>query len=249
MITKNDRFSYIISQNNSLTPILDLFGVGKGHYYKTIDEVGVELSIDPDFMLTIFKAFDQSCKPDKKLLMKFPLGTILDYLKKTHRYYLEYKIPEMELFLNDIIHKSNQNSSLLVTLDKFFHLYKKKLIAHIKSEEDDLFPYIESIIEQLSGDFSYEKSKKILAKITLQHFEASHNNLEVDLVLMREMTMKNSVKHSNSISSSIFLDHLNLFENELHRHSIIEDAVLVPKAQQLELLLKAKVDRYGSVNG
>ena len=237
MITKKDKFTEIVSQNKSLSSVLERFGIGERDYQKTIEQAGKELNTDPDFMVEIIKAFDENNRPDQKALMKFPIETILDYLKKSHRYYLDKKIPEIEISLHDIIRCSNQGNDVLYALGNLFISYKKKLAEHIVSEEEELFPYIEFLINQLKGEFDYETSKEILSKFTIQQFEESHTNVEEDIEKTRETIVKYSPVETFAMSYRIFLNQLDLFEKDLHRHSILEDEVLVPKAQRLEALV------------
>ncbi len=243
MITKNNTFTEIISQNKSLSSVLERFGVGERDYQKTIEEAGKALNTDPEFMVEIITAFDEDNKPDQKVLMKFPIETILNYLKKSHRYYLDKKIPEIEISLQDIIRRSNQGNAVLFALGNLFIAYKRKLTEHIESEEKELFPYIEFLIGQLRGDFDYKISQKIISRFSIQKFEDSHSNVEEDIEKTRNTIMKYSPVKTFAMSYRIFLNQLELFEKDLHRHSIIEDEVLVPKAQRLEELLKAMVER------
>ncbi|HVD98754.1 MAG TPA: hypothetical protein VNB90_11170 [Cytophagaceae bacterium] len=245
MITKNDKVSEIINQNKSLSSVLERFGIGERDYHKTIEQAGRELNTDPEFMIEIIKAFDQENNPDKKVLMKFPVETILDYLKKTHHYYLEKKIPEIELSLHDIIRRYKGNN-VLFTLGNLFMAYKKKLTDHIRSEEKELFPYIEFLVEQLRGEFEYKSAHKKIFSFSIDHFEASHTNVEEDIQRTRETIVRYSPEQHFAMSYRIFLNQLELFEKDLHRHSIIEDEVLVPKAQQLEQIVKGLVDMHGS---
>ncbi len=246
MITKNDKVSEIISQNKSLSSVLERFGIGERDYHKTIEQAGKELKTDPEFVVEIIKAFDQENKPDKKVLMRFPVETILDYLKKTHHYYLEKKIPEIELSLHDIIRRYHKGNTVLYALGNLFLAYKKKLTDHIRSEEQELFPYIEFLVEQLRGDFNYELSKKRLNCFSIDHFESSHSNVEEDIEKTRDTIVRYSPEQNFAMSYRIFLNQLELFEKDLHRHSIIEDEVLVPKAQRLEQLVKTQVIIQGS---
>ncbi len=246
MITKNDRVSEIINQNKSLSSVLERFGIGERDYDKTIEQAGKELNTDPDFVVEIIKAFDQENRPDKKVLMKFPLETILDYLKKTHHYYLDKKIPEIELSLHDFIRRYQKSNSVIYALGNLFLDYKKKLTDHIKSEEEELFPYIEFLIAQFKGDFSYQEAKRRIGRFSISHFEASHNNVEEDIEKTRDTIVRYSPEENYAMSYRIFLNQLELFEEDLHRHSIIEDEVLVPKAEQLEQILKGRVDMEAS---
>ncbi len=246
MITKNDKVSEIISQNKSLSSVLERFGIGEKDYHKTIEQAGREHNTDPDFMVEIMKAFDQDNKPDKKVLMKFPIETILDYLKKTHYYYLEKKIPEIELSLHDIIRRYHKGNTVLYALGNLFLAYKKKLTDHIRSEEEELFPYIGFLIDQLRGELLSQEARQKLASFSIEYFEASHTNVEEDIEKTRETIVRFSPEQNFAMSYRIFLNQLELFEKDLHRHSIIEDEVLVPKAQRLEQLVKSLVDLQDS---
>jgi regulator of cell morphogenesis and NO signaling len=242
MITKNDRFSEIISQNKSLASVIERFGIEEKDYHKTIEEVSGSIRVDADFMVAIIKGFDQDNQPDKKLLTKFPLETILDYLKKTHQYYLNKRLPEIELSLHDIIRRYHHSNSVLFALGNLFIAYKRKLTEHIQSEEEELFPYIEFLIQQLKGDFDYSRSRSMLQHFSIQHFEESHTNVEEDIARTRDTILRYSPENTFAMSYRIFLNQLELFETDLHRHSIIEDEILVPKAQCLEALVKGMVD-------
>jgi regulator of cell morphogenesis and NO signaling len=243
MIRLNDTFSEIISQNKYLSSIFERFGIGENDYHKTIEEAGKEKNTDPHFMIAILNAFDQDNKPDIKVLMHYPISTILDYLKKSHRYYLDKKIPEIELSLKDIVRTSHQGNQMMYTLGNLFIAYKKKLTEHIVSEEVELFPYIEFIIQQLKNDtIDCYAFGKIHAKFSIQIFEDSHTNVEEDIEKTKHTIMKFSPTQSSAMSYRIFLNQLELFEQDLHRHSIIEDHVLVPKAQLLEDIVKSLAD-------
>jgi regulator of cell morphogenesis and NO signaling len=241
MITKNDTFSYIVSQNKSLTSVLERFGFGEKDYHKTIEQAAKESNTDPDFILEIVKAFDSDNNPDHKVLNRFPVETILKYLKSTHYYYLNKKIPEIELSLHDIIRRHHHGSTVLFALGNLFIVYKRKLAEHIEGEEKELFPYVEYLIQQLRSEYIDKKALEVLSGFNIQLFEDAHTNVEEDIAKTRETILKFSPEKTYAMSYRIFLNQLELFERDLHRHSIIEDEVLVPKAKMLEQLVRRMV--------
>lgn len=239
MITKNNTFSEIISQNNHLYSVVSSFGIDEKEYSKTIAEIGKAKNTDPEFIVEIVKSFDSDNDPDRKALKRFPIQVILNYLKGTHRYYLNKRLPEIELSLHEIIRKYHQDNQVLFTLGNLFIAYKQKLTAHIEGEEKQLFPYIEFVISQLKTEqIDILQTKEYLSSFTIDFFEATHSNIEEDIARTRETIMKFSPEKTYEMSYRIFLNQLELFEKDLNRHSIIEDFILVPKARTLEQLLR-----------
>jgi regulator of cell morphogenesis and NO signaling len=246
MITRFDKFSDIINQNRLLSSVIERLGVDEHCYDKTIQEVSIEINTDADFVVEILKAFDENNQPNIKVLSKFPIQYILDYLQKTHGYYLNKRLPEIEQSLHDLIRMHHNTDPMLIMLGNLFITYKRKLTEHIESEESILFPYINFLISQLRDDFNYHQSNQQLEKFSIIGFEESHEDVEADIAYTKETIIRYSPQQTSALSYRIFLNQLDLFEKDLHRHSIIEDKVLLPKALLLEKLVEGLKLQYES---
>src|SRR4029079_6181204 len=75
-------------------------------------------------------------------LKTFPNAVILDYLIKTHRYYLNKKLPEIEQQLSQL---ATLPGDLPETLASVFSWLQKNMEKHFRIEEQSLFPYIEDL--------------------------------------------------------------------------------------------------------
>ena len=83
---------------------------------------------------------------------------MVDYLKRSHRYYISKRFPEIE---QTIINIKRQEPTLLVNfLDRFLHQYKEDLINHFEIEEKILFPYALKLYNYYH--FEDERNKQFL---------------------------------------------------------------------------------------
>jgi regulator of cell morphogenesis and NO signaling len=96
--------------------------------------------------MAIYKAFECEKFFPKEDLQSFPLRTIIEYLIKTHVYYINQKLPKLEKLLDALISNYGNSELMLFKLKDFFTEYKKNLMAHIQTEEVNLFPYILKLI-------------------------------------------------------------------------------------------------------
>ena len=90
LVYANMRMSEVVSEHLSLIPVINRFGIRLGVGDETVMALCEANDIDTDFFLTIVNTFiNEDYFPEKKL-QNFHLTQIIDYLKQTNRYYLQY---------------------------------------------------------------------------------------------------------------------------------------------------------------
>lgn len=149
---------------------------------------------------------------------------ILEYLKKSHRYYLQKKLPEMENLILGLSH--NATHTISKVLELFFVKFSNELREHIAFEEKYLFPYIQALI--LDESLPHEDFK-------MSDFVEAHNHeLEDYLSDFVEHLSTTFAQLEGMLEFMHFSHHLRGFEVDLRIHSQIEDQVLIPRAILLE---------------
>lgn len=197
---------------------------------KSLDLLLKKENIDVNFFTEMIALFDSEEKMPVTQLKSFDLLVILDYLEKTHCYYLDKKLMEIEQVIFNL-EKNIPENTLLPFLGTFFIWVKENLIFHIKMEEEQLFPYIKSL---------YYKTCEV-SNFTIQHFIDSHT----DTIELQISEVKKHIVRAQSSANDIFpfrilLRHLDDFEKDLRIHATIEDEVLIPLAKKLEEEFRAK---------
>lgn len=198
-----------------------------------------KFELDAELMELILDLYNNDEEFQYQKMRKFSIEQVLNYLQASHRLYLTKKLPEIEQSMLHIFSKYGQSHQLLASLAIFFNDYKNRLIAHIKMEEKEFFPYVKKVIALSKGEISKEEAESILSGSTLDSFDDHHGPIEDDLKEVYKIISENSDTPSTPLPYRVFLNQVELFELELRKHAIIEDHVLVPMLKELETAIRA----------
>jgi regulator of cell morphogenesis and NO signaling len=218
------------------TQILVRYNVAQAHnVVYTYDELR-ELGIQPEFLLAVLGVFEdpEAFRPAE--FEHFPLTVIVDYLQKTHHYYVTKKLLEIEQSIHLLIDAYPRAHPLLVLLRGFYADYKAHLQKHIEVEERELLPYILKMSHAGKlGEWSGSS-----AAISIAEFMHQHHDTEKDLAEVRAAILHYSPPEGNQTLYRILLSQLQVLEKDLAIHAMMEDEVLLPRALELEKELSAK---------
>ncbi|MCR9065447.1 MAG: hemerythrin domain-containing protein [Cytophagales bacterium] len=199
--------------------------------YKASDSVKTEE--DLNLLISDFDA-DLLCSQMESL----SVSQLVKFLRVSHNYYLSKKLPEIEQSLLHIREKYSNTHGLLAGLAVYFNNYKKKLVKHIRMEEEVFFPFIETLVLASEGRLSPEETKELLQATSLADFEDNHDSIEEELREVEQIIKAYASQTEQVLPFSVFLNQVTLFEYELRKHAVIEDMVLVKKVADLEAELR-----------
>lgn len=196
-----------------------------------------DLNIDQNFIYALLRSFENEQEFSPTDFSNFPLEIIVDYLRRTHSLYLTKKLGEIEQSIDILLKNYEDNHPLLIILKRFFQEYKAHLTAHIKFEERALLPYIDNLIKADKGNAQKLESLSEQKDFRIKTFIESHSDTEDDLTEVRKTILGYNPPATNQTPYRILITQLEMFESDLRVHALIEDQVLVPRAQQLEQTL------------
>lgn len=164
---------------------------------------------------------------------EFSLSTILGYLRKTHQLYINRKLGEIQFELSQLTFKDDYKQYWLPMLTQLFEKFSNQLTSHIQDEENNLFPYIDSlIIAKKSNIVKFNIKQKIeLVNYLLAHDDAAERSLKFIIGLLENK----SSELYDQLALGVLVSRLKVLEADLLVHAKIEDEVLIPKAIQLEI--------------
>ena len=149
------------------------------------------------------------------------LQDILNFLRKSHRYYRDVMVPNLAAGLERLTEPCNEQQRQ--TLWKFFTDYKQELLNHFSYEENVAFPYIEAMLDdERSGLFS------------MGEYEQNHSNVQEKLDDLKNLIIKYRPAECREEDVNQVLYCLYALEMDLEKHTFIEDDVLIPAATRLE---------------
>jgi regulator of cell morphogenesis and NO signaling len=237
-LTKNMKMSHAIHANYHLLPVIKRFGIELGFGDATIEQVCVDKGIDTEFFLDIANSFlDENYFP-KKHLACFSVSQLIEYLKRTHDYYLNEKLPLLEGLIKKLVQTSQADKGKLKLIEDFFCEYKGELQVHLKREEEVVYPYVLKIEKQFfntDGDQGMEQSGK---KYSIHDFADEHDNMEEKLYDLKNLLIKYLPPQDDQSLLHSIINELFELEKDLADHSRMEDKVLVPKIADMEEKMK-----------
>ncbi len=238
LIQKEMKLAEVIHHDHFLIPVINRFGIHLGFGNKTIDELCRENDLNTEFFLTILNAYHDHQYFPKKHLQSFPASLLVSYLIRSHQYYLEEKVPEIEKLINNLSEETEMDSETLELLKNFFSEYKHELVNHIRREEDRVYPYIVELETAVSSGTVPKNVSRQMADYPITDYEAEHENVEEKLFDLKNIIIKYLPETKDDKPFFRVLKELFALENDLNDHSRIEDMILVPKVEAMEYSLK-----------
>jgi len=193
-----------------------------------------EIDIDREFIYVLLQTFEDLNAFDPESYRQFSLQTIVDYLRRTHRFYLSKKLLEIEQSIGILRRDYSGDHPLLAILDTFYRNYKKELTEHIRSEEAQVLPYIDQLLKMELDSTRTPHSFRKSYTVSLHHFVDNHRDTEEDLARVRTAILQYKPPVTNQTPYRILITQLQAFEKDLAVHALIEDHVLIPRALELE---------------
>lgn len=204
--------------------------------------------VQGDFILSLLDLFEDESTFIKENFDRFPIPVITDYIRRTHRYYLEKKLPEIEQSVQMLLSGYSEEHPILFLLRSFYNNYRKDLTDHIRAEEELLLPYVDLLQRFQESALSAHHLFRRTAAGVLQKFMTQHHGTEEDLKQVRETIMQYQPPALNQTPYRILLLQLQSFEKDLTVHSIIEDYVLVPRALLMEEIYNEQLRAFANHN-
>lgn len=215
------KMAELLDLDSSLLGVLPRMGMGFGFGDDTVEQACAKSGVSTSTFLLICNvyAFDDYF-PSPEILQSAVLGDILKYLHSSHSYYIDVAINNIAKLIESMIAPCNEVFKKIIW--KFFTDYKKELLGHFQYEEEKVFPYVRSVLAHEEGDYN------------IMQYETNHSNVEEKLGDLRNIIMKYLPKECDNTEISVVLSNLWLLERDLHRHTEIEDVILVPIVNSLE---------------
>ena len=223
LFSKEAKLAELIDGDRRLLQLLPRFGIALGFGDHSVEEVCRMNNVSADLFLFICEVYsDTDFAPASDELIYGDMSGLLPYLRASHRYYLDERFPHLEEHLQRIIEACGPKYGHM--LRQFYDEYKQEVMRHIQYyEEEVVFPYIEALCNGQRPS-SYQ----------IEEFEHNHTNIQDVLDDMMNILLKylpGDILPKERIEISLDIMELS---DDLNRHSIIEDHLLIPYVESLE---------------
>lgn len=216
--------SDLIFENPSLLLLMEHFNINIVVRNKTVEQICSEDQINRQIFINIANMYNGFFPSKMENIGSPDARVIIRFLKNSHRYYLEEKIPEIRGHIQDLYAQNNIREIGLV--ETFFDEYSQEVKEHLNYEDSVAFPYFSYLTHGDSG-----------AKGTIfsaEEYRNHHTDIESKLSELKNLLLKHiPLKQDGTIRRKLLTSLFEL-EHDLAIHSVIEESILIPLIKKIE---------------
>lgn len=219
----NDKMSALLGNDPHALRIVSRFPISLGVGDKTIGEVCNEHDVHTDTFLAIVNYGNSQSQ-----INKISIQALMDYLRLSHEHFFNFALPRLRRELIEAIDYTVSETKVPILIIKYFDEYVNEISIHMHHENEQVFPYIESLLKG-------EKTKKFsIEQFASQHRAVDDQNIAHKLSELKDLIIKYYPKESdNSLLLEALYD-LFVTEKDIATHCDIEDNLLLPAIRLLE---------------
>ena len=222
LFSSDSRLSDLITAHPSLLSLLSRLGISLGFGDRSIADVCEESGVDTAFFLLICNVYTfNNYVPSTAAILGTDMTGLVPYLEKSHKYYVEKRLPHIECHLDAIAQKLNARIGRVFI--SFFKEYKEDVETHFMHEERDVFPHIRGLM-----------AGKRDATYSIGEFIDTHSDIEGKLDDLLNIVFKYLPPQVDDDNVLDVVDDILRLSEDLKKHTFIEEKIMVPLVKHLE---------------
>jgi regulator of cell morphogenesis and NO signaling len=222
LFSEKMKLADLVLANCRLLYVFPLFGIEIGMGETTVKSACEKHGISTDFFLLVCNlyTFDEYM-PDRDTMAQISLKDLLKYLHNSHTDYLENRMPKIKNQILQLIEGSN--SVHIKMLTEFCEKYIREVITHFNYEETVVYPYISALLNgEKPGNYN------------IKQYEDNHSNIDAALEDLKNIIIKYLPPECTIEKWRDVLIDLFFFEDDLRKHTLIEDKILISVVERIE---------------
>lgn len=168
---------------------------------------------------------------------KWSVDFLIDYIINIHHHYLTQTLPQLAANLEGFAEEHQNRFPVFTELNTLFSELSKTCPAHLKQEEENIFPYLRQVAHAYQDGDTGSFAKllvKTLGKPLASIVEQEHQMLSNSILRFRELTGNYSPLPGACPSHKVILHQLRELDNDMVQHFYLENEVLIPKVMKME---------------
>lgn len=220
-IEPDTKLADLVHTDHRLLLTINRFNIPFGFRDKTIQEVCKQNQVDTACFIAIMRLLTNPENFDTQAYLHLNPAAMLGYLRNSHYYFLEKRLPDIRENLSAILENVDEISRTSIL--NFFDQYFKEVQEHMGYENLIVFPYIEKLLngEPLNG-------------FSINEFESHHSNIHEKLIDLKNIIIKYLQLPGDNYKVTNVLFDIFQSEEDINIHCYIENEILVPIVRNIE---------------
>lgn len=215
-----DKMISLLQDNYAMLRCLGSFGIKLGFGNMTVEELCESEGVDSFTFLSVVN-YSINGYLGANDVSRLSVPTLLKYLKASHEYYLGFELPFIRKELVDTLDANNPVASLIL---KIYDEYARSIVQHMKYEEKNVFPYVESLLNGVARD-----------NYTIETFSKHHDQTDLKLRELKNIIIQYLPADERS-TNQLYATLYDIYNCEawLAQHAEVEDNIFIPAVQLME---------------
>lgn len=222
LFSPGTKLADLIESNYELLAILSRLSIPLGFGETSVGEMCRRHHLSPELFLLICRIYSsQAPARPCETLTTADLSDIMNYLHASHVYYLNTVLPRLDARMEAMIEACEGVQRKI--LHSFFADYRREVDNHFDYEEHTVFPYVRALLggERLGG-------------YNILCFEDNHSDIDGKLSDLKSIVIKYLPESCPAELRHEVLFEIFRFEEDLRKHTEIENSILIPLVEKLE---------------
>ena len=234
-----DPLSDLISDDYRMLQILSRFNLTLGFGDRSVEDACKSSGVDTGTFLAVVNFVKAGSKAHVgELVEDVNVGALLDYLKRSHTYFLDFRLPAIRRKLIESIDCSGNQIAFLIL--KFYDEYAAEVGRHMNYENKHVHPYVETLLQG-----HLPESGQHFSTLIHQHRD-SHESIEKSSGELKSIIIKYYPSDSNAPLLNEVLMDIYMMEEELLLHCRMEDSLFAESVARLEEEVRQRPSRGDS---
>ncbi len=223
---RNDPMSDVISDDYRMLQMLHRFGITLGFGDQSVAETCRAAGVDVSTFLAIVNYVkDTTFAHVNELADEVQLPDLIRYLKNSHQYFVDYRLPHIRRQLIEAIDVSSGNRVAYLIL-RFYDEFANEVARHMEYENTHVHPHVEILLQ---GRLPATSFHAVVAQHADSHASIAKSITELKNIIIKYNPSNNNAQLLNDVLMDIFMT-----EEALQAHCRMEDTLFAECVQRLE---------------
>lgn len=219
----------IICDDYRILQVISRFGLTLGFGDHTVSETCAAAGVDaPTFLAVVnFIRANGRVSNLSTLVEAVSLSSLMDYLHRSHDYFVKFRLPAIRRKLIEAIDCSVKNQIAFLIL-KFYDEFAAEVGRHMEYEDKYIHTYVNDLMKGVRTDPEVN-----IRKLSHQHHD-NHLQIEKSLSELKSIIIKYYPSGSRAQWLNDVLMDLFMTEEDLFSHCHLEDTLFLEAVAELE---------------
>lgn len=199
----------------------------------SIAEICREKGLDPTPLLQEIAEVKNTPVDRSHNYSAWALPFLADYIVNTHHSYLNENTAQIVAYSNKIAEVHGGHHPEVIEIATIFAKIATDMTAHLREEEEVLFPAIKRIDAARRAGNTPEALDMETIQSTLIRLDREHQEIGDAIHAIRHLAKGYAIPEDVCNTFAVTYRKLQEFEDDLHKHVHLENNILFPKAAQL----------------